>query len=159
MYSVLVIQMRRIPITKSGYEMLLKKRADLLEQRPDAVKTLKAARELGDLSENGLYKGARSRLSGIDAQLRRLSMQIKLSEIIEPISNDTIQIGSTVKVLENEKEKTYVIVGNLEANPIECKVSINSPIGSALINKKESDSVKINTPKGSIEMTIKKITH
>lgn len=158
MYSICVIQIRRIPITKIGYQGLLKKRDDLLSQRPDAVKTLKAARELGDLSENGLYKGARARLSGIDARLRRLNMQIKLSDIIESKSSNTIQIGSVVTVLENGLEKTYKIVGELEANPKERNVSVISPIGSALLGKKVSEETKIKTPGGLLNIIVKKIT-
>lgn len=158
MYSVCVIQIRRIPITKTGYQELLIKRDELLSQRPDAVKTLKAARELGDLSENGLYKGARARLSGIDARLRKLNMQIKLSDIIEPKLNNTVQIGSIVTVLENGREKTYKIVGELEANPKEKNVSVISPIGSTLLGKRVSEETKIKTPGGVLSIIIKKIT-
>lgn len=159
MYSIFVVQVRRIPITKTGYQILLDKRDNLLVQRPDAVKTLKAARELGDLSENGLYRGARSRLSSIDSQLRRLNMQIKLSNIVEPKSDSEVQIGSKVTVLENGAKKIYLLVGELEADPKEGKVSTRSPIGSNLMRKRVSDKVQIRTPKGSLELLITAVTH
>ncbi len=157
MYSRVMIQIRLIPITKTGFNNLLIKRDNLLSQRPEAVKTLKAARELGDLSENGLYRSARSRLSGIDAELRRLNMQIKLSEIIEPKTSNLVQIGSSVTVLENGKEKTYRIVGDIEANPKEKKTSTRSPIGHALVGKKVGDEVIYNAPKAKISLKIIKI--
>lgn len=151
-------QIKRIPTTKLGYEKLLKKREDLLVMRPDAVKTLKAARELGDLSENGLYKGARARLSGLDADLRRLNYQIKLADVIIPKTFERVDIGTSVVVLDDGVEKKYNIVGNYEADPTNNCISTGSPIGFALFGKKKGDEILISTPKGTKNLRILSIS-
>lgn len=157
LYSKLMQQIRLVPITKIGFADLLKKRDKLLLQRPEAVKTLKAARELGDLSENGLYRSARYRLSGIDSQLRKLNMQIKLSDVMEPKTFDFAQIGTTVTVLENGIENTYQIVGDLEADPGQSKTSTRSPIGRAILGKKVGNKFYVNIPKGKVAIEVLEI--
>lgn len=147
---------KRINFTKEGVEDLLKQKSKLLEERPAAVKELTRAREMGDLSENGLYKAAKSRLVSIDATLRRITTTLKLAEIITP-SKEIVGIGSKVVVVSDSKEQEYQIVGPHEANPIEKKVSENSPIGRMLIGKKIGQTVSINTPSKTITLTVKSI--
>lgn len=147
---------KRINFTKEGVEDLLKQKSKLLEERPAAVKELTRAREMGDLSENGLYKAAKSRLVSIDATLRRITTTLKLAEIITP-SKEIIGIGSKVVVVNDNKEQEYQIVGPHEANPIDKKVSENSPIGRMLIGKKIGQTVSINTPSKTITLTVKSI--
>ncbi len=149
--------MSTIQFTKSGFEKLKKDFEDLEKSRPAAVLDLKKAREMGDLSENGYYKAAKFKLSSIDHQLSVLKHQIKSAVIIENKNNQTINIGSLV-TLEGSGEKiTYQIVGDLEANPSENKISSHSPIGKAIFNKKAGDEVEINLPKGIVKYKVVKI--
>lgn len=154
LYSIRMRVIKRIPTTKSGYETLLKKLQDILQMRPEAVKTLKAARELGDLSENGLYKGARARLSSLDANIRRLRYQIKLADIIIPKTFERVSVGTTVVVSDGGIEKKYNIVGNYEADPLKNNISTGSPIGFALFGRKKGDRVEIKTPGGKRTLKI-----
>lgn len=140
---------KQIRFTKEGYEKLKQEYADLQAQRPDAVMHLKKAREMGDLSENGYYKASRAKLSGIDGQLWRINMQLKYAIIVENDPNAGIDIGCTVTFSNGTREMTYQMVGDLEANPSEGKLSLISPIGKALTGKRQGEDVEITTPAGT----------
>ncbi|KKQ96088.1 MAG: Transcription elongation factor GreA [Candidatus Levybacteria bacterium GW2011_GWB1_39_7] len=140
--------MRRVKFTKEGFDNLKAEYEKLLKERPEAVGTLKAARELGDLSENSLYHTAKANLRSIDSRLGRLSNMIKLATVVRPKKFTVEQDG---------KKVVYEIVGDFEANPADKKISANSPIGNALIDKKIGDHVSIKTPKGKITIKILKI--
>ena len=117
----------------------------LLAGRPEAVRTLKAARELGDLSENSLYHAAKANLRSIDARAQRLSNMLKLAEVTRV---------KKFLVEQNGKRITYEIVGDYEADPRSYKISANSPIGFALQNKKAGDEVEIKPPAGICKLKI-----
>jgi transcription elongation factor GreA len=147
-------KLERITFTKVGYEKLLRKLERLRLDRPAAVKELARARELGDLSENGLYTAAKARLNSIDGNIFRIEMTIKFADVADSKNSTFVQIGSRVKILENNEEVEYKIVGDTEANPRERKVTQASPIGSALIGKKEGEDVEIQTPSGGKSLKI-----
>ncbi len=130
---------RRIKVTKEGLEDLKKEYEKLVEDRPNAVKELSRARELGDLSENGLYTAAKARLRSIDSRLERIDAQMKLADVV-----------ATQKYLveQDGRQVEYEIVGDFEADPANHKISSNSPIGSQLKGKKSGDSIQIQTPGG-----------
>lgn len=128
----------KIRFSKVGFEKLKKKFERLNSERPSAVLDLKKAREMGDLSENGYYKSARAKLSSIDRNLKYLTHQIKNAYVVEQIQG----IG---------------VVGDLEANPSERKISLLSPIGRALENRKIGEIVEIKTPNGNTFYKIIKI--
>lgn len=145
----------RIPFTKEGYQKLINERDQLLLDRPDAVDHLKKAREMGDLSENGYYKAARARLSGIDANLRRLTKLIRLGKIVDTKTTaGVVGFGSTVTLSVGSLTQIFTVVGGFESNPSEKTISHVSPLGKALMNKKVGDTVTINVPKGQITYTI-----
>lgn len=145
----------RIPFTKEGYQKLIKERDQLLLDRPDAVDHLKKAREMGDLSENGYYKAARARLSGIDANLRRLTKLIRLGKIVDTsTTTDAVSFGSTVTLSGGSLTQMFTVVGGFESNPAEKTISHISPLGKALMNKRVGDTVTVHAPKGSITYTI-----
>jgi transcription elongation factor GreA len=148
---------KQIRFTKEGLEKLKQEYADLQAERPDAVMHLKKAREMGDLSENGYYKASRARLSAIDGQLWRISMQLKYAVVSEN-PGEGIDIGCTVTFSNGDRELTYQMVGDLEANPSEGKLSLNSPIGKALAAHKEGEEVDISTPAGTTKYKILKVT-
>ena len=150
--------MGHIRFTKEGFEALAKKRENLLHERKFAVDELKRARELGDLSENGLYKAARARLSSIDARVQRIKLQLNSAVIINNQHTNHVGIGNTVNVLEGKKERTYHMVGDMEADPINHKISLLSPIGKAISGKQAGDEVHISTPSGIVTYRIIKIS-
>jgi transcription elongation factor GreA len=143
-----------IPFTKAGYQKLIDEKNILLEQRPPAVKELQRAREMGDLKENGFYRGARWKLSGIDRRLRELNHQIKYAHIIEVSSVQEVTIGATVLVSDGQETHSFALVGEFEANPSEKKLSHKSPIGKALLGKKVGEKVTVKIPSGEISYTI-----
>ncbi len=147
-------RIKRIPITKEGFEKLKRELEELQASRPAAVKTLAEARAMGDLSENGLYTAAKARLRSIDSQLFRLDIQIKLADIQDSGSKDEIGIGSAVKVSDGSIEKTFHIVGDYEADPLNGKISQNSPLGKALIGKKVGQDAEFHAPKGIISYKV-----
>ena len=146
--------LQKSPITQEGLQKLLDEQAKLLAERPEAVSELKKAREMGDLSENGYYKGARAKLSHIDSRLRHLKHLIFSSKVIEKSLSDEVTLGSTVTVKSVHGEQTFTIVGKHESNSLEGKISHVSPLGSQLLNKKVGEKVILQTPKGETEYTI-----
>ena len=149
--------MKHVLFTNEGFITLKIKLEEEIEKRPDAVKTLSRAREMGDLSENGLYKAARFELSQIDRQIRFLKNLIKYSKVVGPINNTTVQIGHNVIIESKNGEKEYQIVGEYEANPKMGKISHKSPIGIQLMGKKSNEVVSIVTPNAVTEYKIKSI--
>ncbi len=148
--------MKLIRFTKEGLEKVKREYEELLVIRKPAVLELKRAREMGDLSENGLYHAAKANLRSIDSRTRRLSNMIKLADVYEAPKNQ-IGIGSKVIVSDQGKETEYDIVGDYEADPLKHKISPNSPIGRALVGKKLGDEIEITTPRGTVKLQIKKI--
>ncbi len=150
-------KIKRIPVTQEGYERLVSDLKALKESRPKAVETLSDARKMGDLSENGLYTAAKMRLRGIDSQIFRLNIQIKLADIIKENKNDVVGLGSRVEVSDGQNIRTFYIVGDYEADPKNNKISSRSPIGRSLIGKKMGDSVEVSVPSGKVFYKITKL--
>ncbi len=151
-------RIKRIPVTKEGFEKLQQALKDLQESRPEAVRNLANARAMGDLSENGLYTAAKSRLRSIDAQIFRTEIQIKLADIAETVSKDIVSIGSKVRIDANGVSKDINIVGDYESNPFEGKISQYSPLGKALMGKKKGETAEFNAPSGKISYKIVSIS-
>jgi len=150
-------KIKKIPITREGYEKLKKEYEELKRSRPEAVKTLSEARNMGDLSENGLYAAAKARLRSIDSQMFRLLIQIKLADIVQTTNKESIGIGSKFEVGDGKTNKIMHLVGDFEANPLEGKISRKSPIGRALLGKKINDRIEFEAPKGKLSYTILRI--
>jgi len=147
----------KIIFTKNGFEKLKNDYEGLVESRPFVVADLKKAREMGDLSENGYYRAAKFKLSDIDRNIRRCSYLIKSAQVVSSSQKDFVGIGSRVKLIIGNSEKNYQIVGEYEANPGDGKISHLSPIGKALIGKRSGEIVKIESPSGQTEISIKQI--
>lgn len=128
----------------------LEEELELLKgQRAEVAEKIANARDYGDLSENAEYDAAREEQAQVESRVAEIEDILQNADIIKPTkSNGTVQVGSTVD-LHNGKKVTYTIVGPVEADPLEGKISNESPIGSALIGKKVGDKVVIETPKGS----------
>jgi len=149
--------MQKIRFTKDGFEKLTAEYQGLLAERPDAVEHLRKARELGDLSENGYYKASRAKLSFIDSRLRKMQYQLKQAEIVDFTDTQTVDIGVTVTLTNEDKDVTYTIVGDLEADPLFHKLSLLSPIGKEIMGKKVGDQIFVTAPSGVKKYTISKI--
>jgi transcription elongation factor GreA len=150
--------MQIIPFTKIGFENLKKQLDDKLSQRPQAVLSLTRGREMGDLSENGLYKAAKAELSDLDRNIRNLRYLIKHARVYAPTTDEYVQLGHRVLLETKNGEKEYLMVGEYEANPSENKISLKSPIGHNLMGRKVNEEIKINTPNGINILKIIKIS-
>lgn len=140
--------MQIIPFTQKGLEDIQKQLKEELTKRPDVVKSLTRGREMGDLSENGLYKAAKQELNDLDRKIRNLRHLIKHGKIFSPTNNEFVQLGHSVEIETNLSKKTYQLVGEYEADPKQGKISLKSPIGHNLMGRKVGDEVRINTPNG-----------
>ncbi|NMB57244.1 transcription elongation factor GreA [Candidatus Beckwithbacteria bacterium] len=144
-------------LTKEGLTQRQKELEQLVKDREEAVVDLSKARAMGDLSENGYYKAARAKLSFIDSQIRKLQIILKYSVIIQHRDNNQVSLGSKVKISDGKHEREFEIVGKLEADPLQNRISNYSPIGKALLSKKVGDTILVNTPSGNIEYKILQI--
>ena len=149
--------MSEVPITPEGLEAVRREHHELTtEKRPNIVAKIKAARELGDLSENFEYHAAKNEQGMMEARIRELEAIIKNHVLIETVRSDgEVAMGSTVRFAEEgEVEETYRIVGSAEADPKAGRVSYESAIGKALIGHRVGDVVKVQTPGGSYSVRI-----
>jgi len=143
--------------TKAGFEQMRAELEDLKARRPAAIEDLKKARELGDLKENGYYQASKRKLGFIDSRMTRLSYDLRNGIIVADKPADAIGIGSTVSLSGGKNEMVYHVVGDLEADPSAGKISLNSPLGSAISGHKKGDTIVFETPRGKVSYTITKI--
>ncbi len=144
--------MEKIPMTRAGYAAL-NDELKLLKsvERPAIIRAVAEARDHGDLSENAEYHSAREKHSFIEGRIKELSGTISLAEVIDPTSlSGAIKFGATVLLVDEDtdEEKTFMIVGEPEADIEASKLNIKSPLARALIGKDEGDSVEVRTPGG-----------
>lgn len=138
------ILMNEVYLTKKGFNNFSKEQEDLTQERKLAVIQLSRAREMGDLSENGFYKSARSNLSAIDRRLRQLDYILKNSTITKKPQSTTVALGGMVKLATNKKERIFEIVGKYEADPKSGKISNESPVGKSLLGKRKGEKIFVN---------------
>lgn len=145
-------------LTGEGKQELETELDELKGRRVGVAEKIANARDYGDLSENAEYDAAREEQAQVESRIAEIEDILKNADIIKVgKSNGTIRVGSTVE-LKNSKTVTYRIVGPVEADPLEGKISNESPIGAALMGKKVGDSVTIETPKGTTHYTVKSIS-
>ncbi len=135
-------------LTKAGIQELETELKGLVDGRGQVSERIKMARDLGDLSENAEYSAARAEQEQAEGRIAEIEHILRnVQEIKKPKGDSKVQLGSSVK-LKNEDGKTREIqvVGTVEADPLEGKVSDESPIGKALLGKKEGESIDIQTP-------------
>ncbi|MEG0977286.1 MAG: transcription elongation factor GreA [Bacilli bacterium] len=127
-------------------------------RRPDIIKALKEARALGDLSENADYDAARNEQAVIEAKIADLEFQLEHCEIIDNSDKTIVNLGSLVTISYDDGETDeYKIVGSMEADPFNNKISNESPLGTALLKHKIGDKVEVTSPNGSYFIKIDKI--
>ena len=135
-------------LTKDGAEELKRELETLIAERGPIAERIKTAREFGDLAENAEYQSARQEQDKNEARISEVEHILQNVEIIQsPRSDSKVQLGSMVKLKsEDGKTKEFQVVGTMEADPLEGKISDESPIGQALLGKKVGDAVEIKTP-------------
>ncbi len=134
-------------LTQAGVDELQAELDTLVAKRPGIADAIKTARELGDLAENAEYQSARAEQDRNEARISEIQNIITNVEIIKkPRGARQVQLGSVVKLKSDGKAKEFQIVGTVEADPLSGKISDESPIGQALIGKKEGEFAEIVTP-------------
>jgi transcription elongation factor GreA len=140
-------------LTQEGVDKLKTELTYLKDvKRGENLESLKEARAQGDLSENADYDAARNEQARIEARIAEIENVVKNVKIIKTTSEDIVNIGKTVKVrfLETKEVKEFYLVGSIEADPRTRKISVESPIGKAMINHAEGDTVEVKTETGRI---------
>ena len=150
------------PMTKEGKEKLERELEDLkVNKRREVVQRIKIARGFGDLSENSEYEAAKDEQAFVEGRISTLEKMIRFAEIIDNgnIPKNQVTIGRKVTFYElpDGEEESYTIVGSAEADPLEGKISNDSPIAGALIGKKVGEKVEIHTPGGTMPVKIVKV--
>lgn len=138
-------------MSKEKIEELKAELLDLKNNKaPQLRKRIDEARQMGDLSENAEYHQAREELAWVQSRIGEINAILDNAQIIAAGGDGSIfvSIGSTVRVEINSKEKEFIIVGAQEANPLEGKISNESPLGSALLGKKKGDKIEVLVPAG-----------
>ncbi|HET7673804.1 MAG TPA: transcription elongation factor GreA [Candidatus Saccharimonadales bacterium] len=139
---------KQFHMTKSGIQELQAELDSLVSRRGEIADAIKTAREQGDLTENAEYHSAKEEQERTEARISELEHILANTEVIsKPRSGKKVQLGSVVKMKsKGGKEKVFQVVGTVEADPLEGKISDESPIGQALLGKAVGDSVDITTP-------------
>lgn len=142
-------------ITKDALEKLKNELVNLTTTiRHEIANRIQKAKELGDLSENAEYSEAKDAHAFNEGRILEIQALIKNAIVVKTASGDQVGLGSKVVVKVRGKEKEYEIVSFNEADPMNNKISNESPIGLSLINKKKGDKVMVVTPKAEIEYEI-----
>ncbi len=153
----------RIYITAEGLEKMKTDLAALCERRVVVAQAIEHARSLGDLSENAEYHASKEEQAIVHAKIRNLKDQIARAVILDNQDRDTSKafLGATVRVsnLKTDGETTFMLVGPAEADIMVGKISIQSPVGKALLGKSVGDEVTAQTPAGTMNYKILAITY
>jgi len=153
---------QKVPMTQAGHDKIKKELDHLIKvERPKNIRDIEEARAHGDLSENAEYHAAKERQGHIDAKKRELEFKLAHAQIIDVsrLTNEKVVFGSTVTLGDTESGdiKKYTLVGQEEADIKKNKISVQSPVGKALIGHKVGDIVTIKTPAKTVEYEIQEI--
>ena len=146
-------------ISQEGLEDLKEELKDREKnKRYEIADKIAEAKELGDLSENFEYKEAKDQQAANESRIAELKGMIQDAVVVEKKSGgDTVEIGATVIVEHGENEREFEITGTTENNPLEGKISNESPLGQAMLGRKVGEVAKVDAPSGTIEYKIKEI--
>lgn len=149
----------KIMLTAEGYLELETELNELKTvTRPQVIKELKEARAQGDLSENSDYDAARDAQAKIEGRIKELEYKLEHAIIAEQKTKDAVYVGSTVTIAYDDgEEDTFKIVGSLEADPLENKISNESPFGKAILGRKVGEEIEVESPTGSYKVQIKSL--
>ena len=144
-------------LTKEKFDELTKELEQLKTvQRKEVAENLEYAKALGDLSENAEYHEAREKQAEIEDRIQKIELILQTAEIMTLHHTEKVSVGSTVSIEKEgeSKKKTYKIVGSEEADVASGRISLQSPMGEAMLGKKKGDSFSFKTPKGMVNYKI-----
>lgn len=153
----------KIPMTRKGHEQIREELDRLRKiERPKVIQAISEARAHGDISENAEFLAAKERQSFIEGRIKELETQLVDAEVIDTsqLPSDKVVFGTTVTLLdiETKQKKQYTLVGQGEADLKNGQISVQSPVGRALIGHKAGDKVTVSTPAKTIQYQILEIT-
>lgn len=138
---------KQFHLTKEGAADIKAELKNLIAERTPVAERIKTAREFGDLSENAEYSSARLEQEKLETRIAEIEVILQSLEIIKkPRGDGKVQLGSFVKLKNGKITKEFTVVGTVEADPLNGKISDESPIGKALLGKKLGEQVEIKTP-------------
>ena len=145
-------------LTQAGVEELRNELTELEQKAVSVAEEISTARDQGDLRENAEYQNAKAEQEKIAGRIREIQNILNNVEVIEKAAVDVVSIGNFVQVEINGTKEQFQIVGSVEADPLSKKISNQSPIGSAMIDKKVGDTFSIDMPAGKVNYKIVKIS-
>jgi len=146
---------KQFQLTADGFKDLEKERQDLVANRSQIADHIKTAREFGDLSENAEYNAARQEQDKAESRISEIENILKNAEVISaPKRKDFVELGNTVELKSAKGTKKFTVVGSVEANPMEGRISNASPIGQNLMGQKVGDTIEIKTPAATTKYKI-----
>lgn len=146
--------LRKIKLTRDGLQNYEDELSRYKKERIPAIVALQRAREMGDLSENAAYRVARSKLSSLDRNIRRIEAVLRRVQVVEKNENGVIGVGSKVHVVSKSGELTFTLVDGYESDFAKGKISFYSPLGRGVQGKRAGDMTIVGTPKGNVEYKI-----
>ncbi len=151
-----MLKENKVYLTKDGLHDLKAELKQLTEvERLSIAERIKTARDMGDISENADYEAAREKQAFVEGRIREIEDILGKVELIdENRKSNLVGVGVTVKVHVDGGEEEFMIVGAPEANPIDKKISHESPLGKALLGKKVGDHVDVEAPMGNLTYTV-----
>ena len=151
----------KVPMLAEGHRKLSDQLRQLKNvERPEIVEAIEAARAHGDLSENAEYHAAKERQGHIEATIADIEDQLSRAMVIDPstLSGNKVIFGATVTLVdEDDKQVKYQLVGQVEADARDGRISYNSPLGRALIGREKGEEVEVSTPSGDRYYEIAKV--
>ncbi|MBW3592960.1 MAG: transcription elongation factor GreA [Actinobacteria bacterium] len=150
--------LKEVLLTPEGYAKLQEEIQYLSnERRREVAERIKEAREFGDIAENSEYDDAKNEQAMLEHRIAQLEDRLAHARVIdEEVSTDAVGIGTRVRLKDIDANETveYHIVGSLEANPAEHKLSNESPVGKAILGRKKGETVEVAAPRGSLRFKI-----
>jgi len=158
---------QQVMLTEEGFEKL-KNELEYLEteKRREVAKRIKVAREFGDISENSEYDDAKNEQAFVEGRIQEIKNMLNDAHVVkdEEITDKKVNLGTTVMLhdLDSDEKISYTLVGSAEADPLNYKISNESPIGEAILGHVIGDEVIVETPGGEVDyeiISIKKVKH
>ena len=147
-----------VPLTREGLEKLQAELDELRTvRRNEVAERIKYAMEFGDITENAEYEDAKNEQGMLEGRILTLEKTIRNAVIIEEHHDGVIGVGSAVTVKDEGGSETYTIVGPAEVDVTTGRISLESPVGKALMGHRKGEKVSVQTPAGSRELTITKV--
>ncbi|MCL2002185.1 transcription elongation factor GreA [Candidatus Saccharibacteria bacterium] len=150
--------MKKLEITAIKRDELKQELKALVAKRPQIAEDLAYARSFGDLSENAEYDAAREAQKVLESRVQEIEGILEHATTIKAKKSSKVVLGAKVKIQNGKKETDYLMVDPVEANPMQSKLSVESPLGAVLMGRKVGDEVEFSAPKGVIKYTIIEIS-